>query len=84
MLTTLDGALMSYVIISGGPIPVVVVPGGGDGLTVASDAAAPRLAWIFHKRVCDYRMLVLSRHQSIALDCEVERHSKGISPLSRG
>jgi hypothetical protein len=39
-LTTRDGALMPYVMIGDGPVPVVIIPGGGAGLTVASDVGA--------------------------------------------
>jgi len=74
-LPTPDGALMPYVIVGDGPVPVVVIPSGGDGLTVVSDAAL-RLAWFFRKRARDYRVLILGRRQPIPLDHGVERHAE--------
>lgn len=73
-LHTHDGASMSYLVLGSGPIPIVVIPGAGDGLATA-DEARGRLRWYFAKRARRYRLLYLSRRQPIPDGFTVEQHA---------
>jgi pimeloyl-ACP methyl ester carboxylesterase len=57
---TPDRAQVPYVIIGDGPVPRVVIPGAGDGLSLVTDAAL-NLALFYRKQTERYRLLVLSR-----------------------
>ena len=57
-----------------GPVPIVLIPGAGDGLATMRDAAR-RVAFFYRKRVSRYRMLLLSRRQPIPRSFTVERHA---------
>ncbi|MHB1294608.1 MAG: alpha/beta fold hydrolase [Anaerolineae bacterium] len=67
LLPTADGAAIPYVRVGDGPVPVVVLPGAGDGLRTVYDAAW-QLAWFYRRRAKQYRFLVLSRRQPLPLD----------------
>jgi pimeloyl-ACP methyl ester carboxylesterase len=68
---TPDGAQVPYVIIGDGPIPRVVIPGAGDGLSLVTDAAL-NLALFYRKQADRYRLLVLSRRHPFVGDCGME------------
>ncbi|HZC84314.1 MAG TPA: alpha/beta hydrolase [Rubrobacter sp.] len=68
------GDRISYLMLGDGPIPLVLIPGGGDGVATVSDAAR-RIAFFYRKRASRYRMLLLSRRQPIPSGFTVERHA---------
>jgi pimeloyl-ACP methyl ester carboxylesterase len=68
------GDRISYLMLGDGPVPLVLIPGGGDGLATVSDAAR-RIAFFYRKRASRYRMLLLSRRQPIPSGFTVERHA---------
>jgi pimeloyl-ACP methyl ester carboxylesterase len=74
LLTTPDGDRVPYLTLGDGPVPVVLIPGAGDGLATASDAAL-RLAYFYRKRAHRYRMLLVSRRQPIPQGFTVEQHA---------
>jgi 3-oxoadipate enol-lactonase len=74
-LTTPDGDRIPYLKIGDGPVPVVLIPGAGDGLATVSDAAL-RLAYFYRKRAHRYRMLLVSRRQPIPQDFTVEQNTR--------
>ena len=55
-------------------MPLLFVPGAGDGLATVADAAL-RLAFYFRKRLGSYRMLLLSRRQPIPPGFTAEQHA---------
>jgi pimeloyl-ACP methyl ester carboxylesterase len=69
-----DGAAMPYMQIGSGSIPLLVIPGAGDGMATATEARW-RLAWCFRPRLQRYRILYLSRRQPIPEGYSVERHA---------
>ena len=69
-----DGDRIPYLILGDGPVPVIFIPGAGDGLRTVTDAVL-RLAFYFRKRLSNYRMLLLSRRQPIPRDFTVEQHA---------
>ncbi len=71
-LTAPGGAQIQFVQIGQGPIPVLVIPGAGDGLTMAADGAG-RLAWFYRRRASTHRVLVVSRRQPIPADRTAEQ-----------
>jgi pimeloyl-ACP methyl ester carboxylesterase len=70
-IDTPDGAQVPYVIIGDGPIPRVVIPGAGDGLSLVTDAAL-NLALFYRKQASRYRLLVLSRRHPFISGCGME------------
>jgi pimeloyl-ACP methyl ester carboxylesterase len=76
-LTTTDGAILHYVAIGSGEIPLVVIPGAGDGLTTL-DKAAVQLAFHFRKRARRFRMLIVSRRQPVPAGFGAEDHANDL------
>lgn len=74
-LYTPDGAFIPHVTIGSGPAPVVVLPGAGDGVMTATDAALG-LAWFYRRRAREHRLLVLSRRQPIPPGYSAEQHAE--------
>lgn len=73
-MITPDGDRISYVALGDGPVPVVLIPGAGDGLATVSDAAR-RVVFFYRKRAPRYRMLLLSRRQPVPRGFAVDRHA---------
>jgi len=69
-----DGGVKPYVIIEGGPTPMVVVPGAADGLRTCVDVAV-YLAWFYRERVENCRLLILSRREPIPTAFGMEKHA---------
>lgn len=69
-----DGDRIPYLTLGDGPVPLLFVPGAGDGLATVADAAL-RLAFYFRKRLGSYRMLLLSRRQPIPPGFTAEQHA---------
>ncbi len=69
-----DGAAMPYLRMGTGAIPLIVIPGGGDGLATAVEAQR-RLAWYFRARIHDYQILCISRRQPIPPNYTIEQHA---------
>lgn len=74
-LTTPDGARMEGLKIGRGPIPMLVIAGGGDGVTMAHEGAS-QLAYYFRGRNDRYTLLYLSRREPVPADFGVERHAE--------
>ena len=68
------GERIPYLTLGGGPVPIVLVPGAGDGLATVGGAAR-RIAFFYRKHVPRYRMLLLSRRQPIPRGFTIERHA---------
>lgn len=73
-LITSGGDRISYVTLGDGPIPIVLIPGAGDGLTTVGDTAR-RAVFFYRKRAPHYRMLLLSRRQPTPHGFTVEQHA---------
>ncbi|MHB0856389.1 MAG: alpha/beta fold hydrolase [Anaerolineae bacterium] len=71
LLPTGDGATIPYVCIGNGPVPIVVLPGAGDGLRTAYDAAL-QLGWFYRRRAKRHRLLVLSRRLPLPPDHSIK------------
>jgi pimeloyl-ACP methyl ester carboxylesterase len=69
-----DGAHLPYLILGRGEIPIVTIPGAGDGLSTVYDGAI-QLRLFYTARARRYRMLVLSRRQPIPAGFSVEQHA---------
>ena len=69
-----DGDRIPYLTLGDGPVPVIYIPGAGDGLSTVADAAL-RLAFYFRKRLSSYRMLLLSHRQAILRGFTIEQHA---------
>ncbi len=69
-----DGAQMPYLRLGTGSLPLLVIPGAGDGMATAHEAAR-RLAWFFRSRRHDYHLLYLSRRQPIPRHFTIEQHA---------
>jgi pimeloyl-ACP methyl ester carboxylesterase len=65
---------MDYLLLGTGPIPLVLIPGAGDGQKTADEARA-QLRWYFARRSRQYRILYLSRRQPIPDGFTVEQHA---------
>lgn len=63
-LTTPDGAILSGFVVGTGSLPLLMIPGAGDGLTTAKESAR-RLIVQFKARLEDYKILYLSRREPI-------------------
>lgn len=74
-LTTPDGASLPFLKVGRGPVPIVLIPGAGDGLRTVADAWL-QLTWFYRWRADTYRMLLLSRRQPIPPDYGLERHAE--------
>jgi pimeloyl-ACP methyl ester carboxylesterase len=79
---TPDGAVMHYLTLGTGAIPIAVIPGAGDGLNTL-DKAATRLALYFARRRQRYRLLILSRRQPIPAQFGMERHADDMLAVMR-
>ena len=73
-LVTPDGAQIPFVAIGDGPLPVVVIPGGSDGVATVAESA-PFLAWLYRRRAQTHRLLLLSRRQPIPGGYRVEQYA---------
>jgi pimeloyl-ACP methyl ester carboxylesterase len=73
-LHTADGAQKPYVRIGRGPIPLVVIPGAGDGFRTAADVAI-YLAWYYRPRCDEFRLLILSRREPIPRGFSINDHA---------
>lgn len=73
-LTTPEGDRIPYLTLGDGPVPVVLIPGAGDGLATVSDVAL-RLAYFYRKRTRRCRMLLVSRRQPIPHGFTLEQHA---------
>lgn len=82
-----DGVEMPYLELGRGGPEIVLIPGAGDGLSTAHDAARG-LAWFYRRRAGRFPMLVLSRRERIPPRYAVERHAENyieaIERLTRG
>lgn len=79
---TQDGAVLSYMTLGNGELPVAVIPGAGDGLATL-DQTATRLAFYFAKRQKRYRLLILSRRQPVPDLFGLERHAEDMLEVMR-
>lgn len=73
-LTTSYGAQISYITMGDGPIPLVIIPGLGDGIQTVEEAA-PGYSWTHRNRATQYRMLIISRRQPIPLSYSIEEQA---------
>lgn len=73
-LTVDDGARLPYVAIGTGSIPVLLIPGAGDGLNTV-DSAALQLAWMYRQRADRYRTLIVSRRIPFPQGFSVEQQA---------
>jgi pimeloyl-ACP methyl ester carboxylesterase len=71
---TPDGAVLHTLTMGNGPIPLVVIPGAGDGNDTL-DKTAWRLGLYFRGRVRQFSLLVVSRRQPLPADFGLERHA---------
>ncbi len=69
-----DGARIPYVSTGDGEIPVVLVPGAGDGFRTVADAAFA-LAWLYRARARRYRVLFLSRREPLPPGFTMAQHA---------
>jgi len=69
-----DGARIPYVSTGDGEIPVVLVPGAGDGFRTVADAAFA-LAWLYRARARRYRVLFLSRREPLPPGFTMTQHA---------
>lgn len=69
-----DGARVPYVAVGEGDIPVVLVPGAGDGFRTVADAALA-LAWTYRARARRYRVLFLSRREPLPPGFTMAQHA---------
>jgi 3-oxoadipate enol-lactonase len=79
---TKDGAVLHYMTLGVGALPVAVIPGAADGLATL-ERTATRLALYFLKRRPRYRLLILSRRQPVPVDFGVERHAEDMLEVIR-
>ncbi len=79
---TQDGAVLYYMTLGSGELPVAVIPGAGDGLATL-DQTATRLALYFAKRQKRYRLLILSRRQPTPAPFGLERHAEDMLEVMR-
>ena len=71
------GAAAPYVLIDGGPTPMVVVPGAADGLRTCVDVAV-YLAWFYRERAKSCRLLILSRREPLPADFGMDSHAEDL------
>ena len=74
VVETQTDAVKPYVLIEGGPLSIVVVPGAADGLRTCTDVAV-YLAWFYRQRVKNCRLLILSRREPLPAGFSIERHA---------
>ncbi|MDN6528423.1 MAG: alpha/beta hydrolase [Brevibacterium sp.] len=70
-----NGALMPIVTMGHGHTPVVYIPGAGDGLSTAYDAAW-NMAWFFRSRTPHQRLHIISRREDIPADYDIADHAR--------
>ena len=68
------GARMDWCQLGHGSLPVVVIPGAGDGLWRVGQSA-PLLAWRYHRRWRSNRLLILGRREPIPPGFTVADHA---------
>ncbi|GAA1853352.1 alpha/beta fold hydrolase [Brevibacterium marinum] len=73
-----NGALMPIVTIGHGRTPVVYIPGAGDGLSTAYDAAW-NMAWFFRSRTPRQRLHIISRREDIPGRYDIADHARDYS-----
>src|SRR6266511_5212685 len=69
-----DGTRMDWLQLGRGSLPVVVVPGVGDGLRMIGQAGI-QLAWRYRRRFWSHRLLILGRREPIPSGFSVEEHA---------
>ncbi|GAA1533391.1 alpha/beta hydrolase [Brevibacterium picturae] len=69
------GPLMPIVTMGHGRTPVVYIPGAGDGLSTAYDAAW-NMAWFFRSRTPHQRLHIISRREDIPADYDIADHAR--------
>lgn len=72
LLPISSGAVMPYITLGNGPVPLLLIPGAGDGLRTVYDASF-QLAWYFRQRIRRYHMLLVSRRQPIPASWSLEQ-----------
>jgi pimeloyl-ACP methyl ester carboxylesterase len=65
---------MDWLRLGDGSLPVVVIPGAGDGLWTVG-RSAPLLIWRYRRRLRSHRLLVLGRREPIPSGFGVEEHA---------
>jgi pimeloyl-ACP methyl ester carboxylesterase len=65
---------MDWLQLGRGPLPVVVIPGVGDGLRTLGRSAI-ELAWRYRRRFWSHRLLILGRREPIPRGFGVEEHA---------
>jgi pimeloyl-ACP methyl ester carboxylesterase len=70
-----DGARMDWLQLGVGSLPVVVVPGAGDGLWTVKQTAL-LLAWRYRRRFHSQRLLVLGRREPIPPGFGAKEHAE--------
>lgn len=70
-----NGSLMPIVTMGHGHTPVVYIPGAGDGLSTAYDAAWT-MAWFFRARTPHQRLHIISRREDIPAGYDVTDHTR--------
>lgn len=79
---TRDGAVLYYMTLGSGDIPIAAIPGAGDGLATL-DRTATRLSLYFAKRQKRYRLLILSRRQPVPDHFGLEQHAEDMLEVMR-
>ncbi|SDS10453.1 Pimeloyl-ACP methyl ester carboxylesterase [Brevibacterium sandarakinum] len=69
-----NGSLMPIVQLGCGPTPVVTIPGAGDGITTAYEAAQS-MAWFYRRRAPHQHMHIISRREDIPVDYDIADHA---------
>ena len=70
-----NGSLMPTVELGCGPTQVVTIPGAGDGISTAYDAARS-LAWFYRRRAPHQHMHIISRREDIPLGYTIADHAR--------
>jgi pimeloyl-ACP methyl ester carboxylesterase len=76
-LQTPDGAALHYLTLGRGPVPLVVIPGAGDGQDTL-ERTAWRLSLYFRPRRERYRLLVFSRRQPVPMGFSLDGHARDL------
>ena len=73
-LATPDGAEIPFVAIGNGPLPIVLLPGGSDGVATVADSARS-LAWLYRRRARTQRLLAISRRHPLPAGYSLEQYA---------